>query len=117
MRAYLPLAVGTVAAVVAIQHNAAVEIRANQIAGCERGNANRLSDWQAATDEAAREHNLAGQSTDPEVATIRRDAFKDVRDRDRAIVLTAKHTHAQTARGEPTIVCTEVYPEPSWWPL
>ena len=71
----------------------------------------------SATDEAAREHNLAGQSTDPEVATIRRDAFKDARDRARAIVLTAKDTDAQTARGEPTIVCTEVYPEPSWWPL
>lgn len=117
MRTYLPLAIGTIAAVVAIQHNAAVEIRNTQIAGCERGNANRLIDWQSATDEAAREHNLAGQSPDPEVATIRRDAYKDASDRARAIVLTAKDSGAQTARGEPTIVCTEVYPEPGWWPL
>lgn len=117
MKTYLPLAVGAIAAVVAIQHNAAVEIRANQLSGCERGNANRLSDWRAATDEAAREHNLAGQSDDPEVATIHRHAFKDARDRARAIVLTAKDTGAQTSRGSPTIVCTVVYPAPSWWPL
>lgn len=119
MRAYLLLALGAIAAVVVIQHQSEVEVRATTIESCERGNVIRLTNWREANEEAGREYNLYWRikSYDKPIARIHHDAYEQARARARGYVASANASGHQTGAGLATIVCTEVYPEPGRWPL
>lgn len=119
MRAYVPLAIGTIAAVVVIQHQSETELRAAKIESCERGNVIRLSNWREANEEANREYNLYWRikAYDEPIARIHHDAYERARARARNYVASANNTGYQTGAGLPTIICTEAYPEPDWWPF
>lgn len=119
MRAYVLLALGTIAAVVVIQHQSEVELRAATIESCERGNVIRLSNWREANEEANREYNLYWRVRphDKAIARVHFAAYEQARSRARNYVASANNTGYQTGAGLPTIICTEAYPEPDWWPF
>ena len=119
MRAYVPLAIGTIAAVVVIQHQSETELRAATIKSCERGNVIRLSNWREANEEANREYNLYWRVRphDKAIARVHFAAYEQARSRARNYVASANNTGYQTGAGLPTIICTEAYPEPDWWPF
>ena len=119
MRAYVLLALGTIAAVVVIQHQSEVELRAATIKSCERGNVIRLSNWREANEEANREYNLYWRVRphDKAIARVHFAAYEQARSRARNYVASANNTGYQTGAGLPTIICTEAYPEPDWWPF
>lgn len=119
MRAYVLLAIGTIAAVVVIQHQSETELRAATIKSCERGNVIRLSNWREANEEANREYNLYWRVRphDKAIARVHFAAYEQARSRARNYVASANNTGYQTGAGLPTIICTEAYPEPDWWPF
>jgi hypothetical protein len=117
MRPFVYLAIGMLAALVAIQHNAAVASRGDNLKACSSGNSNRQSDYDAAEGDAADALYFATQEHDPEIAAGWRRRYARKTIEARRIVVAAKATGAQSAPGHPTINCEQRYPPASWWPL
>lgn len=116
-RAYLWLAASLVIAVVAIQHNAGVDSREDNINGCNSGNANRQSDYDAAVGDAADALYFSTQEHDREIAAGWKRRYERKTEEAGRIVAAAEATGAQSAPGQVTVICEVRYPAPSWWPL
>lgn len=117
LRPYLWLAAGLLAAVIVINHNAAVDSRDDNIAGCTSGNANRQSDYDNAIGDAADALYFSTQEHDPEIAAGWKRRYVRKTDEAENVVAAAEATGAQSAPGQVTVICEQRYPAPSWWPI
>lgn len=117
MRAYVLLAVATIAALVAIQHNAEVDVRRSDVASCERGNEIRLSAYIGARADAIlnRRLTLVAESKRENAAYLRawNQATRIV---NRTIAAARESGHA-LGDGSPLVDCDTAVPEADWWPL
>ena len=117
IRPLLILAAVVVIGVWAVQHNAAIQNSADNISSCDRGNVNRQSDYDAAKGDADDALFFQTQEHDPEIRAGWKRRYERKQAEAGRIVEAAEATGAQTAPGQVTLKCQDLYPAPSLWPF